>query len=81
VGLGCIVGPVGPGGPSSLVVHCPNANCCPHSIEITLDQRPEGGWTFRQGHFCGRGYIASKRERDTREGTYQGARGLLSENG
>ena len=63
-GLCSVVGPVGPGGKSSGIVHCRSANRCPRSVEITLHQGPEGGWTLFQGRFCGRGYMESKRVRN-----------------
>ncbi len=48
--------PIVPRSTASLVVHCCSPNRCPHSVEIMLDQRLEGGRTLCQGSFCGKGY-------------------------
>jgi hypothetical protein len=53
-GLRDVADPVGPGGKSSSIVHCHSANPYPHSVEIMLHQRPEGGWTPFQSRCCGR---------------------------
>jgi hypothetical protein len=57
-------GMVAPGGATINVVHCCSPNGCPRSVEITLDHRPEGGYTLVQGCCCGKGYEESKMVRN-----------------
>jgi hypothetical protein len=51
---------VGPCGALGTIVHCCSPNCCPCSVEITLQQRADGVWTLVHKHCCGKRYWASK---------------------
>jgi len=59
--LAGVCGPIAPTSSSPGIIHRrSSSNRCPRSVEITFNQRAEGGWTLSHGCCCGRGYDVLK---------------------